>query len=84
MAKSLHEQIEWWKRQHCLTGPGCQLESEVPGFIDTVEKLLAENVKLAESLLEALEWNWLDKDFNEAMFDTFTTQAECAISVQTR
>ena len=28
--------------------------------------------ELAEALLEALEWNWLDEDFNEAMFDTFT------------
>ena len=36
----IREQIDWWKRQHC-SNSACQLESEIPGFIHTVEKLLA-------------------------------------------
>jgi len=66
----IRKQIEWLRRNVWSRGND---------IADTMEKLLAENAKLAESLLEALEWNWLDKDFNEVMFDTFSAQAENAL-----
>ena len=49
----IKEQIEWWKRQHC-SNSACQLESEISGFIHTVEKLLACNKDL-EVVLEAAQ-----------------------------
>ncbi len=77
----IREQIDDLKSVKVIHGP---LRSwpiaRCEEFADTMEKLLAENAKLAESLLEALEWNWLDEDFNEVMFDTFTTQAKAAVN----
>ena len=47
---------------------------------ERVGLLITENRVLAESLLEAMEWNWLDKDWNEAMFDTFKAYADKALA----
>jgi len=47
---------------------------------EELERLFTENRVLAESLLEAMEWNWLDEDWNEAMFDTFKAYADKALA----
>lgn len=42
---------------------------------DEVERLAAENRKLKEGLLEALEWNWCDEDFPESLFHNLSLLA---------
>lgn len=37
---TIQEQIEWWRRQDC-DPDYCPYDSEVDGFLHTVEKLLA-------------------------------------------
>lgn len=52
-ALNIRKQFEWWKRQHCSSN-ACQFESEIPGFIHTMEKLLTtlENIANQELIIE--------------------------------
>ena len=43
------------------------------------QRLVAENKVLAESLLEAMEWNWCDDDWPEVMGNTFKQYADYAL-----
>jgi len=49
----IRKQFEWWKRQHCSTR-ACQFESEIPGFIHTMEKLMTalEDIAKQELIIE--------------------------------
>ncbi len=55
------------------------LKDENAGLRDALRSGSAENKVLAESLLEAMEWNWMDDDWPEVMHDTFKQYADKAL-----
>ena len=51
--------------------------------IDEYKRLTTERSKLAELLLEALEWNWCDDDYPEGLRDECEAAAKAASGNQT-
>lgn len=52
-----------------------ELIAHIDELVEYNERLIAENSKLKEGLLEALEWNWCDEDFPESLYHELSTLA---------
>ena len=60
---------------NCLETAG----KDVQELYQEVERQSTESRLLAKSLLEAMEWNWIDSDYPEAMCDEFFRLAQNAL-----
>ncbi len=73
------ECARWFDRYSLLSAENKRLEALDKNWLRASEQWVAENKVLAESLLEAMEWNWCDDDWPEVMGNTFKQYADYAL-----
>ena len=57
-------------------------EQEQQQRLESLESLLEENKKLKEALMDAIDWNWLDDDYPENLYNKYYAMAETEKNIE--